>query len=139
MRWTANLGPTLTIDDLILRPWRPADAPDLYAVCQDPEIARWVTIPQPFMLADAEAFIQNALAMWRDGTGAPFAIVDAATDRLLGAVTRFGPDGHQATFGLWLGPGRTRSRCGLPVAPTGGGLDVRNDNGHPPGHLHHDR
>ena len=26
------------------------------------------------------------------------------TDRLLGAVTRFGPDGHQATFGLWLAP-----------------------------------
>ena len=23
---------------------------------------------------------------------------------LLGAVTRFGPEGHQATFGLWLGP-----------------------------------
>jgi RimJ/RimL family protein N-acetyltransferase len=42
--------------------------------------------------------------MWRDGTGAAFAIVDAATDRLLGAVTRFGPEGHQATFGLWLGP-----------------------------------
>jgi RimJ/RimL family protein N-acetyltransferase len=97
-------GTILTIDDLILRPWRPADAPELFAVCQDPEIARWVTIPQPFLPADADAFIQNAMAMWRDGTGAPFAIVDAATDRLLGAVTRFGPEGHQATFGLWLAP-----------------------------------
>ena len=97
-------GTTLTIDDLVLRPWRPDDAPELYAVCQDPEIARWVTIPQPFLPADADAFIQNALTMWRDGTGAPFAIVDAATDRLLGAVTRFGPEGHQATFGLWLAP-----------------------------------
>jgi RimJ/RimL family protein N-acetyltransferase len=97
-------GPTLTIDDLILRPWRPADAPEVYAVCQDPEIARWVTIPQPFLPADADALIHNALTMWRDGTGAAFAIVDAATDRLLGAVTRFGPDGHQATFGLWLAP-----------------------------------
>ena len=78
--------------------------PSVFAVCQDPEIARWVTIPQPFPPADADAFIENALAMWRDGTGAPFAIVDAATDRLLGAVTRFGPEGHQATFGLWLAP-----------------------------------
>ena len=42
--------------------------------------------------------------MWRDGTGAPFAIGEAGSDRLLGAVTRFGPDGHQATFGLWLTP-----------------------------------
>jgi RimJ/RimL family protein N-acetyltransferase len=95
-------GTTLTIDDLILRPWRPADAPQVLAVCQDPEIARWVTIPQPFLPADADAFIQTSLTMWRDGAGAAFAIVDAATDHLLGAVTRFGPDGHQATFGLWL-------------------------------------
>jgi RimJ/RimL family protein N-acetyltransferase len=97
-------GTILTIDDLILRPWRPADAPALLAVCQDPEIARWVMIPQPFGAADADAFIANASSMWRDGTGAPFAIVDASDDRLLGAVTRFGPDGHQATFGLWLAP-----------------------------------
>ena len=76
----------------------------MFAVCQDPEIARWVTIPQPFEPSDADAFIENALTMWRDGTGAPFAIVDALTDGLLGAVTRFGPEGHQATFGLWLAP-----------------------------------
>ena len=97
-------GTILTIDDLVLRPWRAADAPAVLAVCQDPEIARWVTIPQPFLPADADAFIETALTMWRDGTGAAFAIVDAATDRLLGAVTRFGPEGHQATFGLWLAP-----------------------------------
>jgi RimJ/RimL family protein N-acetyltransferase len=97
-------GTILTIDELVLRPWLKTDAPALLAVCQDPEIARWVTIPQPFLPADADAFIANAMTMWRDGTGAPFAIVDASDDRLLGAVTRFGPDGHQATFGLWLAP-----------------------------------
>ena len=97
-------GTTLTVDELILRPWRPADAPAVLATLQDPEIARWVTIPQPFLPADADALIETGMTMWRDGTGAPFAIVDAATGRLLGAVTRFGPDGHQATFGLWLAP-----------------------------------
>ena len=97
-------GTTLTIDELVLRPWRPEDAPAVLEVCQDPEIARWVTIAQPFGPADADALISDGLAMWRDGTGAAFAIVEAATDRLLGAVTRFGPDGHQATFGLWLVP-----------------------------------
>jgi RimJ/RimL family protein N-acetyltransferase len=95
---------TLTVDELVLRPWRPTDAPAVFAVCQDPEIGRWVTIPQPFTRADADAFIETGLQMWRDGTGAPFAIVDSGSDRLLGAVTRFGPDGHQATFGLWLAP-----------------------------------
>ncbi len=97
-----DLGTTLTIDELVLRPWRPGDAPALFAACQDPEIARWVTIPQPYLEADAAAFIETSMTMWREGTGAPFAIVEAQTDRLLGAVTRFGPDGHQATFGLWL-------------------------------------
>ena len=63
-----------------------------------------MTIPQPFLPADADAFIDNAATMWRDGTGAPFAIVDAGTDTILGAVTRFGPEGHQATVGLWLAP-----------------------------------
>ena len=95
-------GTILTVDELVLRPWRSSDAADVLAICQDPEIARWVTIPQPFTSADADAFIEGAQAMWRDGVGAPFAIVDGGTDRLLGAVTRFGPDGHQATFGLWL-------------------------------------
>lgn len=102
-------GTTLTIDELVLRPWRRSDAPALLEACQDPEIARWVTIPQPFLGADADAFIETARAMWQNGTGAPFAIVEAATGHLLGAVTRFGPDGHQATFGLWLVPdGRGR-------------------------------
>jgi RimJ/RimL family protein N-acetyltransferase len=104
-----ELGTTLTVDELVLRPWRRDDAPALFEACQDPEIARWVTIPQPYERADADAFIVTSETMWRDGTGAPFAIVDAAGGRLLGAVTRFGPDGHQATFGLWLAPdGRGR-------------------------------
>ena len=97
-------GTTLTVDELVLRPWRPDDAPQVFAVCQDPEIARWVTIPQPFTPADADAFIETAMTMWREGTGAAFAIAEAATGQLLGALTRFGPDGHQATFGLWLAP-----------------------------------
>ena len=97
-------GTTLTIDELVLRPWRQSDAGAVFAALQDPDIARWVTIPQPFSAADADAFINGAQTMWRNGTGAPFAILDAATDRLLGAVTRFGPEEHQATFGLWLTP-----------------------------------
>jgi RimJ/RimL family protein N-acetyltransferase len=94
----------LPVDELLLRAWRLADAEAVLRICQDPEIARWVTIPQPFLAADADAFVEAALAMWRDGTGAPFAITEAADGRVLGAVTMFGPDGHQATLGLWLAP-----------------------------------
>jgi RimJ/RimL family protein N-acetyltransferase len=97
-------GTILTVDELILRPWHSTDAAALLAACGDPEIARWAGMPRPFGQADAEAFIESAVAMWRDGTDAPFAIVEAESDRLLGAITRFGPDGHQATFGCWVVP-----------------------------------
>ena len=63
-----------------------------------------MTIPQPFLPATQTRSSETGLTMWRNGTGAAFAIVHAGTDQLLGAVTRFGPEGHQATFGLWLGP-----------------------------------
>ncbi len=96
--------PTLAVDELVLRAWRAADAAAVLEACQDPDIGRWVSIPQPFGEADAAAFIDGAVRMWRDGTGAAFAIEDAGTGALLGAVTRFGPDGHIATFGLWLLP-----------------------------------
>ena len=92
----------LRFDEVILRPWQSSDGPALVEACQDPEIARWVDIPQPYLPADADALIESSLTMWRLGTGAAFAIVAAATGRLLGAVTRFGPNGHQATLGLWL-------------------------------------
>jgi RimJ/RimL family protein N-acetyltransferase len=93
---------TLELGSIVLRPWREADAAALHAACQDAEIARWVSIPQPYALGDARAFIAESELMWRDGSGAAFAIVDAASGRLAGAVTRFGPDGHVATLGCWL-------------------------------------
>jgi RimJ/RimL family protein N-acetyltransferase len=111
----ATIGTTLTIDELTLRPWQPSDAAAVATACQDPEIARWAGMPQPFRPPDADAFIEAALEMWRDGTGAPFAIVETASRRLLGAVTRFGPEGHQATFGCWVVPSARRRGIGTRV------------------------
>ena len=95
---------TLSVDELLLRPWRQADIPAIHAACQDPDIARWVALADPFGIDDAAALVHEAQTMWREQTGAPFAVVEAGTDRLLGAVTRFGPDGHSATFGCWVAP-----------------------------------
>jgi RimJ/RimL family protein N-acetyltransferase len=92
----------LTLGDITLRPWRTADGPALHAACQDPEIARWISIPQPFTQADAMAQIGEWRSMWQDGSGAPFAIVETDGRALLGAVVRIGPDGHQATLGCWV-------------------------------------
>ena len=102
---TGTEATILELGDIVLRPWRPSDVPALVVACQDPEIARWVSIPQPYEAADARAFVDESLAMWGDGSGAAFAIVDARTDALLGAVSRFGPEGHQATLGCWVARG----------------------------------
>lgn len=40
--------------------------------------------------------------MWQDGSAANFAVVDARSGALLGAVSRFGPEGHQASLGCWV-------------------------------------
>ena len=105
----------LAMDDLRLRPWTEADAPALHHACQDPEIARWVSIPQPFSLMDASAQIAEWRAMWDEGVGAPFAVVEASSDRLLGAVVRHGPDGHQATLGCWVTRGARGQGIGTRV------------------------
>ena len=123
----------------MLRPWRSSDAPAVLEICQDPEIARWVTIPQPFLAADADAFIENAATMWRDGTGAPFAIVDAGDrqdPRRGDSIRPRGASGDCRPV--------ARNRCPRPRrrdagAPTPHRLDVRDDAGHPGRLLHHGR
>jgi RimJ/RimL family protein N-acetyltransferase len=100
----------MTLDDGIvrLRGWRLTDAPAVFAACQDPEIPRFVPVPQPYTLADGEWFVDNAAKESATGPSAHFAIVDPATDELLGAISRHGPrpeTSHRAMFGYWLAPG----------------------------------
>jgi RimJ/RimL family protein N-acetyltransferase len=87
-----------------LRVWRPDDAPAVLVACQDPLIARFVPIPQPYGEEEARAFIEKTQRNWASGDEQAFAIVDAVTDELLGSISRHGPFGHRATFGYWLAP-----------------------------------
>jgi RimJ/RimL family protein N-acetyltransferase len=71
-----------------LRLWQTDDADELVAALDgDEEIARWLdSIPQPYTPADARAWLSQTGQAWSDGTGAPFAVVDAASGRLLGGI-----------------------------------------------------
>jgi RimJ/RimL family protein N-acetyltransferase len=100
----ATEGITLSDGVVTLRLWRPDDAPAVFAACQDPRIARFVPIPQPYSEEDARTFIEMRRSDWDGGTEQGFAIVDASTDELLGAISRHGPFGHRAMFGYWLAP-----------------------------------
>jgi RimJ/RimL family protein N-acetyltransferase len=87
-----------------LRPWRPTDAQAVFEACQDPLIARFVPIPQPYTIESAAGFVTGSAADHETGPSGHFAIVDPATDRLLGAISRHGPNGHRAMIGYWLVP-----------------------------------
>src|SRR4051794_8355449 len=78
----------LTDGVVALRTWREDDAPELVtALDGDDEIARWLdAIPQPYTNADARAWLAQSAHAWRDGAGAPFAVVEAVSGRLLGGI-----------------------------------------------------
>jgi len=100
---------TLTDSVVTLRPWRSDDAPAVFLACQDPLIARFIPIPQPYTEDDARTFVEVRRQDWATKDERSFAIVDAATDELLGSIARHGPFGHRAAFGYWLVP-RSRGR-----------------------------
>jgi RimJ/RimL family protein N-acetyltransferase len=94
----------LTDGTVTLRAWELTDAPAVHAACQDPEIARFLPIPQPYTAADARAYVAARRADWAGDDERSFAITDAATGRLLGSIARHRQAGHRAEIGYWLAP-----------------------------------
>jgi RimJ/RimL family protein N-acetyltransferase len=90
-----------------LRPFRESDAGEVAAGCNDPLTAEFLPhLPRPYTHDDALSWIKDGSAgVWRAG-GAAYAIVDPATDRLLGAVGLHptAPNAAQAAVGYWVGP-----------------------------------
>ncbi|MFI6262072.1 GNAT family N-acetyltransferase [Micromonospora sp. NPDC051006] len=94
-------------DGLLLRPWRATDAEAVHRACQDPDIQRWTTVPRPYLPEHASTFVTEVSGQdWANGTGAPFAVCDAATGEVLGSCglvtidTRLG----SAEIGYWTAP-----------------------------------
>jgi len=96
--------PDLSDGVVRLRGWQAGDADAVHAACQDPRIARFVPIPQPYTMAVAAGYVAYAAEATETGPDVNLAIVDAASDSLLGAISRHGGDGHRAAFGYWLAP-----------------------------------
>lgn len=87
---------TLDAPGLVLSAPRPDDIDTVTAICQDAAIARWTTIPSPYMRQDAENFCllqvpngwsSGAMLTWAvraDPEGEPIAMV-SLTDRAAGS------------------------------------------------------
>ena len=117
--------PPLRDGDVALRPWRPDDAAAVVAAIDgDEAIGSWLElIPQPYDEADARAYLERVAAGWADGSLAGFAIVDAATDEVLGSlgIQIEEPEQGTAETGYWV----ARAARGRGVASRALGLASR--------------
>ena len=98
------LRETIPAGELSLRPFRPDDIPWVYAVSLDAAVQRFLQIPIPYAMSDADYFVREmAIAGWDRDQRAEFVVTNAAEDRL-GRVG-FGLDGSGAAqIGYWLDP-----------------------------------
>ncbi len=87
-----------------LRPWRDTDITALVAACQDQEISRWTSVPNPYGESDARAYLLQRFDAIHAGTAAPFAVVDSADGPLLGSIALNWLDwkNRRAEVGYWL-------------------------------------
>lgn len=96
----------LTAGRLHIRPWEPWDADEVFAACQDPQIARWTTVPSPYTREDARAYVEElAPSGWAAGTSASFAVLDATTARVHASVALMSIADGSAEIGYWAAPG----------------------------------
>jgi len=103
----ANTQPEINDQGLILRPWRADDAGAVLRACQDPAVQRWTRVPSPYLPEHATQFVaQQSAAAWREGIGAPFAVVDPQTGELLASCGLVTIDRvlASAEVGYWTAP-----------------------------------
>jgi RimJ/RimL family protein N-acetyltransferase len=83
-----------------LRPWRESDIPAIVEACQDPEIERWTAVPSPYTEDHARDFVAHGVPGREDDM--QFAIVDPASDELLGSIGYFSPQEGVGEVGYWI-------------------------------------
>jgi RimJ/RimL family protein N-acetyltransferase len=89
----------LSDGQVMLRPWRDADIAAKAAWGDDPVIVRWTDVPAGYTEANARAHAEKVEAERRAGRGLDLAIVDAASDRVLGACDIRRPDPGDPALG----------------------------------------
>lgn len=98
---------------LLLRPFRPADAPSFLSAVQASSAALQAWLPwctPTYALADAEAWISFTCKAWQDGSERPFGIFDAASGAVLGGIgiNRIDPAHRTGNIGYWVATPHTR-------------------------------
>jgi RimJ/RimL family protein N-acetyltransferase len=96
-------GPVLHTARLVLRPFELTDTHWVYQTSLDPELARFVSVPEPYEPAHARYFVEQvAMAGWSTGERAEF-VIEGPGGRPVGRVG-FGLGPGSAEIGYWLTP-----------------------------------
>ncbi|SDC58769.1 GNAT family N-acetyltransferase [Actinokineospora iranica] len=74
--------PTLSVDELVVRPWEPSDAPAVVAAYRDPDIQRWHL--RSMTEDEALRWVRDWPGRWAAETAAGWAVT--RDDRLVGRV-----------------------------------------------------
>ena len=87
-----------------LRPWQGDDTTFVFEACQDPDVARWTTVPSPYRAADAAAFVSAHAGPQPEASSAWFALTRTDTGELLGSMSYNTFDSASGTgeIGYWL-------------------------------------
>ena len=96
----------LTTARLRLRRPVESDIDTITAICQEPEIVAFTTVPSPYRRSHAEAFVIEAVPHgWAAGTDCTWAITrrDDAAGGLLGVVSIHDVEDGAGSLGYWLG------------------------------------
>ena len=91
-----------------LRPWSDRDAPRVVEACRDELSRHWLaSLPHPYTLDDASAYVARCRAQAAAGSGLFLAVADRADDRCVGSVALMGLGGIDPTsaeVGYWTHP-----------------------------------
>jgi RimJ/RimL family protein N-acetyltransferase len=102
--------PTIPAGEITLRPFTAGDIPWVYEVSLDPAVQKYVQVPLPYRIADAEFFVREmAIGAWPRRERVEFVVAGPADGAPLGRVG-LGLDGiGAAQIGCWMDPA-ARSR-----------------------------
>lgn len=106
---TKEAQPDLVTSRLRLRPFEPADAPDVQRLAGSAAIATTtLTIPHPYPDGAAAEWIGTHASAWTSGRRAHYAVTErAAGDALVGTVTlALEPRHARAELGYWIAENR---------------------------------
>lgn len=100
------MQPSLETERLLLRPLKLNDGPMIQKLAGDKRVAATtLNVPHPYPDGAAEEWIETHSRQWTERQSVTFAIVQKATDTLIGCISLAGisPRHHKGEAGYWIG------------------------------------